>query len=305
MKAVRFDKYGGIDVLNIADIPQPTAGKGQVLVRVEAAGINPGEAAIREGKLEQMYHTNFPCGEGADFAGVIDAIGEGVTTFAKGDEVIGFSNDRSSHAEFLVVPEAQIILKPATVSWAEGGSLFVAGSTAYAAIKAVKLEKGDTVVISGAAGGVGSVAVQLAKHTGAKVIGIAGKANHQWLKDHGTIPVSYGNDMEAEIKKAAGGKVDAFIDLFGQGYVELAIRLGIAPERINTIIDFEAVKKHHVKADGSAKAATAAVLTELAQLMEKGDLKIPIAKRYPLSEVREAYKEIEQRHTHGKIVLIP
>jgi len=305
MKAVKFDKYGGVDVLNIVDIQQPVANSGQVLVRVKAAGINPGEASIREGKMAQLFPTTFPSGEGSDFAGVIEVIGEGVTTFAKCDEVIGFSNDRASHAEFVVVPAEQLIPKPKKVSWEEGGSLFIAGTTAYAAVQAVNLQPGDTVVISGAAGGVGSIAVQLAKIKGGKVIGLASTANHQWLIDHGAIPVNYGSNMEEDIKKAANGKVDAFIDLYGQGYVDLAIKLGIAPERINTIIDFEAAKKYHVKTDGSSKAANIQVLEELAELMEKGTLKIPIAKTYPLSKVREAYKEIEQRHTHGKIVLIP
>jgi len=305
MKAVKFDKYGGLEVLNIAEVPQPIAGHGQVLVKVKAAGINPGEASIREGKMAQLFPTIFPCGEGSDFAGIIDTVGEDVTGFAKDDEVIGFSDQRSSHAEFLVVPATQIILKPKNVSWQAAGSLFIAGTTAYAAVHAVDLKPGDTVVISGAAGGVGSVATQLAKNKGATVIGLASIANHQWLAAHGVLAVSYGNHMEEEIKKAAKGKVDAFIDLFGHGYVELAIKLGVAPTRINTVIDFEGAKKYHVKTDGSSKAANTSVLKELSKLMEQGTLEIPIAKTYRLSEVREAFKELEKRHTHGKIVLIP
>ncbi len=167
------------------------------------------------------------------------------------------------------------------------------------------LKPGDTVVVSGAAGGVGSIAAQLAKNIGAKVIGLAGKDNQQWLIDHGIIGVIYGDGQEERIKTAANNKIDAFIDTFGKGYVELALQLGVPAGRINTIIDFEAVQKYGVKAEGSAKAATAEVLSELIGLIAAGKLDIPIAKTFPLSEVREAYRELEQRHTRGKIVVVP
>jgi NADPH:quinone reductase-like Zn-dependent oxidoreductase len=148
--------------------------------------------------------------------------------------------------------------------------------------------------------------VQLAKIEGATVIGIAGEANHQWLKDHGIIPVSHQGDVEQNIITALRGKkADAFIDTFGKTYVELAIKLGIAADRINTIIDFEAVGKYHVKSDGSAAAGNAKVLAELADLVANGKLEIPIARTYPLSKVKDAYQDLEQRHTRGKIVLLP
>ncbi len=305
MKAVKFNNYGGIDVLNVVDVPQPVPGKKQVLVKVKAAGINPGESTIREGKMADQWPSTFPSGEGSDFAGVIAQVGTDVTNFKEGDEVIGFSNECASHAEFVLAEPSNLIKRSVKISWAEAGSLFVVGTTAYAAVKAIALQAGDTVVVSAAAGGVGSVVVQLAKNAGAKVIGVASKENHEWLSTHGIIPVAYGNEMEEDIKKAAGGKIDAFIDAFGKGYVALAIKLGVAPERIDTIIDFEAAQKYGVKTDGNSKAATAEVLAELAQLMENGQLEIPIAKIYPLTEVREAYREIEKRHTHGKIVLVP
>jgi NADPH:quinone reductase-like Zn-dependent oxidoreductase len=147
--------------------------------------------------------------------------------------------------------------------------------------------------------------VQLARNAGAKVIGLAGKGNDQWLTAHGVIPVAYGDGVEGRIRTASGGKVDAFVDTFGGGYVELAIKLGVAPNRIDTIIDWAAAEKYHVKTDGSAAAANAEVLGQLAGLMAAGKLEIPIAKVYPLSKVREAYQDLEQRHTRGKIVLEP
>ena len=302
---VRYDKFGSIDVLYIAEIPKPTPKAGEVLVKIKTIGINPGEASIREGKLEKIFPSTFPSGQGSDFAGIVEAVGNNVHKFKPGDEVIGFSNNRNSQAEYVSVSSDQLVPRPAKVSWEEAGGLFVAGTTAYAAIQAVALKAGDHLVVSGAAGGVGSIVVQIAKTLGVNVIGLASKTNHQWLKDHGITPVSYGDNDEANIKAALNGhKADAFIDTSGHGYVELAIKLGIPADRIDTIIDFEAAAKYKVKTAGNAAAANAQVLNELAQMISKGEVEIPIAKTYPLNKVKEAYQELERRHTHGKIILV-
>jgi NADPH:quinone reductase-like Zn-dependent oxidoreductase len=304
-RAVRFDKYGGLDVLQVVEVARPTPGPGKVLVRVKAAGINPGEASIRKGLFADRWPSTFPSGQGSDFAGIVEEVGPGVRNVAVGDEVIGFTNDRSSQAELVLVESGNLVPRPANVSWEQGGALFVAGTTAYAAVRSVALRAGDTVVVSGAAGGVGSIAVQLAKNAGAKVIGLAGDANHKWLTDHGIIPVTYGDGVEDRIRAVSGGKVDAFVDTFGGGYVELAIKLGVALNRIDTIIDFAAAAKYGVKTEGNHEAATAEVLAQLAGLLAADRLEIPIAKVYPLADVRDAYRELEQRHTRGKIVLEP
>jgi NADPH:quinone reductase-like Zn-dependent oxidoreductase len=304
-RAVRFDQYGGLDVLQVVEVERPIAGPGKVVVRVKAAGINPGEASIRKGLFAERWPATFPSGQGSDLAGIVEELGPGVTTVAVGDEVIGFTNNRSSQAELVVVGAGDLVPRPANVSWAQAGALFVAGTTAYAAVRSVALDTDDTVVVSGAAGGVGSIAVQLAKNADARVIGLAGAANHTWLSDHGVIPITYGDGVEDRIRAAGGGKIDAFIDTFGGGYVELALKLGVAKSRINTIIDFAAAAKYGVKTEGSHEAANAEVLAQLAGLLAAGRLEIPIAKVYPLDEVREAYRELEQRHTRGKIVLEP
>jgi NADPH:quinone reductase-like Zn-dependent oxidoreductase len=304
-RAVRFDKYGGLEVLQVLEVDRPTPGPGKLLVRVKAAGINPGEASIRKGMFADRWPATFPSGQGSDLAGIVEELGPGVANVAVGDEVIGFTNDRSSQAEFVVVESGNLVPRPANVSWEQAGALFVAGTTAYAAVRSVALSTGDTVIVSGAAGGVGSIAVQLARNAGAKVIGLAGDANHKWLADHGITPVTYGDGVEERIRTASGGKADAFVDTFGGGYVELALKLGVAPNRIDTIIDFAAAAKHGVKAEGSHEAATADVLAQLAALIAAGRLEIPIAKVYPLTQVRDAYRELEQRHTRGKIVLEP
>ncbi len=305
MKAVRFDEYGGVDVLEVRDVEDPVAGPGEVLVAVKAAGINPGEIAIREGRLHSRFPATFPSGEGTDFAGVVSATGAGVSSFAVGDEVLGWTEQRASQAELVVVPADQLTSKPAAVAWEVAGSLFVVGFAAYASVQAVAPRAGETVVVSAAAGGVGSVAVQLARRTGATVIGLAGEDNHDWLRRHDIVPVTYGDGQAERIREAAGGRVDAFIDTFGGGYVDLAIELGVAAERINTIADFEAVQRLGVRGQGTHAVATAPLLAELVAMVADGSLEIPIARTYPLERVRDAFRELEARHTHGKIVLLP
>ena len=303
-KAVRFDGYGDIDVLYVAEVQRPVPGAGQVLVRVKAAAVNPGEAAIRKGVFAQRWPATFPSGQGSDLAGVVAEVGPGGTGFAVGDEVIGYTDERASHAEFVLVEQGHLVHRPAGVPWEVAGSLYVAGTTAYAAVRAVSLHAGDTVVVSGAAGGVGSLAVHVARLAGATVIGLASIPNHDWLAGHGVIPVSYGPGVADRIREASGGRVDAFVDTFG-GYIELALELGVPVDRIDAIIDFEAAERYGVKTDGNAAGASPEVLAELAALVDKGALEVPVAAVYPLTEVREAYRELERRHTHGKIVLKP
>ena len=140
-----------------------------------------------------------------------------------GTEVLGFTDNRASHAELVLVETEHLVDRPPGVSWEAAGALPIAGMTAYAAVRAVALTTGDTVVVSGAAGGVGSLAVQLARHAGARVVGLASERHHPWLSEHGVIPVSYGEGVAERIREASGGRVDAFVDTFGDGYVELAV----------------------------------------------------------------------------------
>ncbi|MEU4670911.1 NADP-dependent oxidoreductase [Amycolatopsis sp. NPDC023774] len=304
-QAVRYSEHGGIDVLRVEDVARPVPGPGQVLVEVRAAGINPGEAAIREGVFAQQFPSTFPSGQGSDLAGVVAELGADVDEIELGDEVIGFVHTRSSQAEFVLVDAENLTPKPSGVSWEVAGGLFVAGTTAYAAVRAIGLREDDTLVVSGAAGGVGSLVVQLAKLTGATVVGIASEANHAWLEEQDVRPVAYGEGLEDRIREVTGGKVDAFIDTYGDGYVELALRLGVYTGRIDTVIDFAAARKYNVKTDGNMAAASAEVMRDLAALVDKGLLEVPVAATYPLAQVRDAYRELERRHTRGKIVLKP
>jgi NADPH2:quinone reductase len=304
-KAVRFDRYGGTDVLYVADVDVPSPAAGEVVVKVEAAGINPGEASIRKGLLDAVFPATFPSGEGSDLAGVVHLIGDGVTEFAVGDEVLGWSWQRSSQAEYVSVPTGQLIFKPPALSWPVAGSLYVAGVTAYAAVRAIAVRPGETVVVSAAAGGVGALVVQLLRVKEAHVIGIASEPNHDWLRSHGVTPVSYGDDLQEQIVALVPNGVDAFIDLFGPQYVRLAVELGVPRDRIETIISFDAAKEYGTKAEGSGDASTTEILAEVAELVASGQIETPIAATYPLERVRDAYDELEKRHTRGKIVLIP
>jgi NADPH:quinone reductase-like Zn-dependent oxidoreductase len=304
VKAVRFTEYGGVDVLKVVEVPKPEPGPGQVLVQVKAAGINPGEAKIREGLLHSMWPATFPSGEGSDLAGVVAATGPGVAGVNAGDEVIGFTDSRASHAEYVLVEVSNLTPKPAGVPWEVAGALYIAGATAYAAVRAVTLAAGDTVVVAGATGGVGSIAVQLASLADATVIGVASPANQQWLVEHGVIPVAYGDGVADRIRQQAS-RVDAFIDTFGGDYVQVALDLGVPPSRINTIVNFAAVGQHGVKADGNAAGASATVLAELAALIAAGRLELPVVATFPLTQVAAAYQRLAQGHVLGKIVLLP
>ncbi|MCV7378131.1 NADPH:quinone reductase [Mycobacterium alsense] len=304
-RAVRFDRYGDRGVLYVADVDMPSPGPGEVVVEVRAAGINPGEVAIRTGAMHEIFPAAFPSGEGSDLAGVVTAVGPGVAEFSVGDEVLGFSLRRSSHATHTAVPVHQLIRKPPQLSWEVAGSLYVAGATAYAAVRAVAPQPGETVAVSAAAGGVGSLAVQLLVRREAVVLGIAGPGNADWLRAHGVIPIAYGDGLADRLRAAAPDGIDAFIDLLGPDYVQLAVDLGVAPERIDTIISFEKAVEVGARTEGSADASTTEVLEEMAGLVASGAIDFEVAGTYPLDRVADAFEELEKRHTRGKIVLRP
>jgi NADPH:quinone reductase-like Zn-dependent oxidoreductase len=305
MKAVRFDEYGPASVLHVSEVPIPEPGPGQVLIRVRAAGINPGEAKIRDGSLDARWPATFPSGQGSDFAGVVERPGPDVTAVAARDDVIGWVDTRSSQAEYVVADAANLAPRPSGLPWEVAGAIPVAGFTAWAMVRAIDVKPGDTVVVAGAAGGVGSLAVQLARRAGATVIGLAGPSNHDWLKRHDVLPVAYGDRVADRIRAVAPGPVDAFLDTFG-GYIELALNdLGVRPDRIDTIVDYDIAAKYGVKAEGNAAGASAATLETLAGLIAAKDVELPIARTYPLADVATAYTQLAKGHIRGKIVLIP
>ncbi len=304
-RAVQFDEYGGIDVLTVREVELKELGKEDVRVAVKAAGINPGEASIRKGLLKDRWPSSFPSGQGSDLAGVVKEVGIDVEGFAVGDEVLGWSWERSSQAEEVVVPAEQLVRKAADLGWPEAGALYVVGVTAFAAVRAVDVGEGDTVVVSAAAGGVGTIVVQLLKLNGANVVGLASSEHHDWLREKGVTPVTYGEGAMQRILEATPDGIDAFIDLFGPEYVDLAVELDVPPAKIETIIAYEKAQEVGAKSEGSSDASTPEILLEMAELVAAGKIEVPIAAEYPLDEVREAFEQLEDRHTLGKIVLIP
>ena len=306
MKAVRIDEYGGVDALDVREVDRPEPGDSQVLVAVRAAGINPSEASMRAGLVRQFFPLTFPSGQGSDLAGVVEEVGASVTDVAVGDEVIGYTDNRASQAEYVVVEATNLTPKPAAIPWEVAGALFVAGVTGFAAVRAVGPSPGEAVVIAGAGGGVGVFATQLAVRTGARVIALASEGHHPWLRERGAVPVAYGDGVAERIIATAEDKpVGAFIDLVGRGYVEIALALGVDKDRIDTIVDYPATQKYGVKFEGGAAAASAATLAELAAAVAAGELVVPIQRTYPLDDVRAAFTELEAGHVAGKIVLIP
>jgi len=302
MKAVRFEQYGDIDELRVEQVAEPEAGPGQVVVAVKAAGLNPGEAAIRAGLLHDAFPAAFPSGQGTDFAGLVHEVGAGVDEWSVGDEVVGWAN-RSSHAEFVVVAHDELVTKPENVPWEVAGSISVTGPTAYAALRAVQATEGDTLVVAAAAGGVGVMVSQLAVLGGLTVIGTASERNHDFLRQLGVTPVEYGDGIVERLREAAPQGVDAFVDCYGHGNVEHALELGVAPQRIDTMADFAAVERHGVKGEGSAQATTQAVLSELLGLIATNKIIVPIDGIFPLEHVKDAYRDLEDGHARGKYVL--
>ncbi|MBA4866552.1 NADP-dependent oxidoreductase [Streptomyces sp. PSKA54] len=305
-QAVRFDRYGDRDVLYVTDVPMPEPGPGEVVVEVRAAGINPFDTMIRSGVIRDLFPVDFPSGQGSDLAGVVVAVGAGVDGLAVGDEVLGWTPVAGAQATHAAVPADRLVAKPPQVSWEVAGSLHMVGATAYAAVRAVTPQPGETVAVSAAAGGVGSFLVQILTARGVRVLGIASSANAEWLDKHGVIPVPYGEGLRERLQQAAGaGGIDAFIDLYAPEYLDLAVALGIKPDRIQTTVAMERAAEIGAKTDGRHNATAREILVELVDLIASGTVDIPISATYPLDRVADAFAELEQRHTRGKIVLIP
>jgi NADPH2:quinone reductase len=297
LRVARYDRFAGIDELWIDEVPVPEAAPGHVVVEVQASSINPGS-------LSALYPVAYV--PARDLAGSVVGVGEGVQEIELGDEVLGWSQDWAAHAQYVAVSAEQLIAKPVGLSWDVAGSLFVTPMAGFAGVKAVCPQAGDMVVVSGASGGVGLTSAQLAIRAGATVIGIAGLGNASHLQKYGIIPVAYGNDVTEDIRAAAGGHaVDAFIDAFGSGYVDLALSLDVPKERINTVVDYQAAKEKGVQALGTMNAGGTATLRELADLAAAGELDIPIAATYPLSEIQAAYRTLAKDRPFGRVVLHP
>jgi NADPH:quinone reductase-like Zn-dependent oxidoreductase len=305
-RAVVYQRFGGPEVLEVLDVPEPHAGPGEVRVRVRAAGLNPmdwGIAAAPE--LAARFGVSVPSGFGYDVAGVVDEVGAGAEGFAAGDRVFGGAMAKAVADYFVMgTPVAYpdvLFHTPDGISDEVAAALPVAGLTAAAALNALDLRSGDTVLIGGAAGGVGVFAVQLARLAGAKVIGTASQNTFGFLRELGAEPVTYGPGLEDRVRALAPGGVSAATDLFGTETAACALALGVPPERISTIAagpnppaGVRATGGFDAVAD-DWKRVTDAVVT--------GAITVPLAATFPLERIRDAVTLAAERHTHGKIVI--
>ncbi|MFJ2579660.1 NADP-dependent oxidoreductase [Kitasatospora aureofaciens] len=302
MKAVTVPEPGGPEVLRVAEVPTPAAGPGEVRVRVYAAGVQPVDLAIREGFRPPGAVIGSPLVLGNEFAGVVDQLGPGSYGWEVGDEVLGFQV-LNSQAEFVTVDTSHLVAKPAGMPWEQAGSLSASGQTAHMALGLLKVGKGDTVLVHGASGGVGTVAVQLARAWGATVIGTASERNHAYLRELGTIPVAYGEGLVERVRAVAPQGVDAALDAAGRGALEASVELVADKDRIGTIVDYATAERLGLRQLRAER--TAARLAELVELWETGGLRLEVAETFPLERAADAHRMVATGHVRGKVVLTP
>jgi NADPH:quinone reductase-like Zn-dependent oxidoreductase len=302
MKAVTFTEYGGPEVLHVADTEEPHAGSGQVRVAVRAAGVNPIDWKARSGVMRDVMPVSFPAIDGREAAGVVDEVAPELTGVAIGDEVFGFAVGGAA-AEYAVLDD--FARKPARLSWDEAAALPVAVETSVRVFTVLGgLREDQTIVINGAAGGVGAVAVQLARARGARVIGTASEPNHDFLRSLGADPTTYGDGMVERVRALAPDGVDLAFDTAGKGGVPDLITLTGDPARVATIADFGAAALG-VKVTGGSEFRAAEALDEAAGLIETGRLHVPVARTFSFAQAADAHRMSQDGHVRGKLVLIP
>lgn len=299
-KAVSYAQYGGPEVLEVIDVTEPHPGEGAVRVAVRAAGLNPFDYKVRRGGY--IPNHTVPSLQGAEFAGVIDEVGDGVTDWSVGDGVLGWMN-RGAQAQHVVVPQKNLARKPAALDWAVAGGLGLVANTARRATDALALGSDDTVLVTAAAGGVGYLSAQFAAATGATVVGTASESNHDDLRGIGVIPVTYGDGELERLRAAAPQGYTAALDHIGGEAILTALALGIPANRINTIADYDSAEKYGLSSVGGGKK-TSEELAEFARMVVEGELVVPIRSTYNLADVVAAYRDLETGHGLGKVVLL-
>jgi NADPH:quinone reductase-like Zn-dependent oxidoreductase len=298
MKAVRFSQFGGPEVLEIVDLPDPHAGPGQVRIAVRAAGVNPSDWKKREG----LMGGELPQTMGYEAAGVVDEVGEGVADVAVGDRVFGFAAEGAAQAELAVLSYYAPI--PPSLDFPAAAALPAAIETATRALDQLGAGSGSTLLINGASGSVGSAAVQLAVARGARVIGTASPANHEYLRSLGAEPVAYGEGLAGRVRALAPGGADAALDVAGSGVLPEFIELAGGPEHVVTIADFAGAQKYGVRFSRGEDGRAIHALTGIGELIEAGRFSLPVAQTFPLAEIAAAHRVSQDGHRRGKLVLV-
>ena len=299
MQAVVFDRYGGPDVLQVADVDEPHAGPGLIRVAVRASSVNPIDWKLRSGALAEVMPVELPKILGYDASGVVDEVGDGVEGVSAGDEVFGFGVGFAA-AEYALLDD--FALKPAGLSFEEAAGYPVAAETAVRALEALRLQAGQTVLINGAAGGVGTAAVQIALARGARVIGTAGEANHDYLRQLGAEATTYGEGLVERVRELGGA--DLAFDTAGRGAIPDLVELTGSPDKVITIADYSA-PRYGVRVTGASDGRAVHALAEAAQLFVERKFSLPVAGVFPFAEAAEAHRLSEAGHVRGKLILTP
>jgi NADPH:quinone reductase-like Zn-dependent oxidoreductase len=302
VKAARFSRFGGPEVLEIVDLPDPHPGPGQVRIAVRAAGVNPSDWKKREGLMD----TGLPQSMGHEAAGVVDELGEGVAGVAVGDRVFGLSAEGAAQAELAVLSFHAPI--PPSLDFPGAAALPAAVETATRALDQLGVGacagSRGTLLINGASGSVGSAAVQLAVVRGARVIGTASPASHDYLRSLGAEPVAYGEGLAGRVRALAPDGVDAALDVAGSGVLPELIKLAGGPEHVVTIADFGGAQEHGVRFSRGDAGRAIHALAEIGELIESGRFSIPVTRTFPLAEIAQAHRAGEAGHVRGKLVLV-
>ncbi len=298
MKAIRFSQFGGPEVLELTDVPDPHPGPGQVRIRVRAAGINPIDWKVREG----LMGGELPMSSGREAAGVVDELGEGVADVALGDEVFGFAADGAGAAELAVLADYAPI--PPSLGFAEAAALPVAVETAVRTLDVVGVGEGTTVVINGAAGAVGSAAVQIARARGARVVGTASPGNHDYLRSLGAEPTTYGDGLAERLRELAPDGIDAALDAAGGGALPDLVEVTGDPKHVVTIADYPGAEATGAVFSGGLGTGRAVhALRDIGGLIGAGRFSLPVAQAFPLEQAGEAHRVSQGGHVRGKLVL--
>jgi enoyl reductase len=301
-RAVVFNRYGGPEVLEFVERPDPMPAPGQVLVRVEAAGVQPFDAMFRGGHVRQWAPAHFPQTLGNEFAGEVVALASDVAEFAIGDNILGWTLG-NGYSELIAVPSAHCVKKPPEMPWDEAAALSASGQTASTALEALNVHSGETLIVHAAAGGVGSMAVQLAVAAGATVIGTASPDNHDYLRSLGAVPVDYHNDLTAALKVAAPEGADAaLIAVAEEAAITASLALVRDRQRVGTIVYEPTAERHGVRRISTQRSRER--LADLTARCEAGKLAVHVSATIPFSRAAEAHRLIETGHVRGKVVLI-
>jgi NADPH:quinone reductase-like Zn-dependent oxidoreductase len=304
VKAVQYRNYGGPEVLEVADIPDLKMFADLILVRIEAAALNPADLGFQSGIMDPVVDSLFPVTPGWDLAGVVEQAGPATTGFRPGDEVIGYVRGQAMHygtyAEKISAEPRQLVRKPKNLSWAQAAGLPVAGLTAYQAIvHSLEVTADDTVLVHGAAGGVGHLAVQIATAQGARVLGTGSQASQAFIESLGATPVRYGDELVEEVLKIAPDGVDAVLDTAGRGSLATTQALAAPGARVASITratEHEGTIAVYLHLDGDD-------FTRLVELAEEGELTVHVDRTFPLDQAAEAQQLLARGHVRGKIVL--